>query len=164
MNIRTFVVLFVVAAAAACDSPGHRNTPASLDTDAAAVWEIHDDADLAFPTCPRCSADVDRDAPACAKCGQRVHVESKTIECPDCRGSTKCVHCGPGHKCVACEGKHECAICDGTGKWHGEKCPDCAGSKACGACAAGGDDAACECCDGSHVCANCDGTGKIELR
>jgi hypothetical protein len=164
MNIRTVIVLFAAAAAAACDSPGHRNPPASRDVDAAAVWEIHDEADLAFPTCPRCGADVDGTAASCAKCRQRVHIEPKTIECPECHGSTQCTHCGSARMCAACEGTHTCAICDGTGKWHGEACPDCAGSKKCSACAAGGDADACECCDGSHVCANCEGTGKITLQ
>lgn len=160
-TLRIAVLLLLLALVGACGSPGVGGAPAPEDR--AAVWQFDHDANLAYPTCWNCSADVDRGVSSCDQCGSRTHIESKTIACPECDGSKGCIHCGPKRACVACEGTHACPICDGTGASHGAACPDCEGKKGCGACCEGAPAATCERCDDAHACANCDATGTIVL-
>jgi hypothetical protein len=156
-------VLLVVALIGACGTRKATTTRLGDGPDRAAVWQIDEDANLAYPTCWSCGADVDRGPCACAECGALVHTEAKSIACPECSGDKKCAHCAKGRKCLACDGDKLCAICEGTGNWHGEGCPECGGAKACVACAAGSAEA-CERCAGGGVCANCDGIGEIVLK
>jgi hypothetical protein len=162
MTIRHIAALLLLVLMCACGAPTTRGDAATQDR--AATWTIDDDANLAYPTCPSCGADFGRDVASCGKCGTRVHVEAKTIACPECHGSKTCVHCGPARPCVACEGTHVCPICDGTGKWHGDVCPECQGSKTCQTCVPGAPAQSCEFCGDTHTCANCEGTGTIALK
>ena len=159
-NVRAALAFVLVAFAVSCGSTA-TNVP--LTQPDIAVWMIDDDANLAFPACPKCGVVAVRGASRCDACGAAVRVEPKVISCPECYGSKTCVHCGDARTCVACEGAHTCAICDGTGAWRGETCPECSGSKACTECAADPRVHVCERCEASHVCSNCAGTGTITL-
>jgi hypothetical protein len=161
MTHRTFVAAVLLALVAGCGSPSR---PSGDEATVSAVWQLDEDANLAFPTCGKCGADVDRRAASCSSCGASCRVEAKTIACPECDGKKACVVCAEGRRCVACVGSGHCPICDGTGQWSGESCPDCDGAKACQACAVGPQAEVCERCDDSHVCANCEGAGTIVLK
>jgi hypothetical protein len=166
MKIRALIAFLLCAVIVACGSQ-RETAQRSTTTDApsrAAVWRADDDANLAWASCPNCGAVVGRDATACSNCGQAVHVEAKTIACPECHGSKVCTHCGPARECATCNGTHVCGICEGTGQWHGEVCPSCEGSKVCQDCIVGAKVEPCERCAETHVCANCNGTGEIVLR
>lgn len=162
MISRRLLALGLAVAVTACGS-GDTRTPASNADSRAAIWQMDDDANVAYPTCPSCGAVVDRNASACPSCKAALHVEAKTIACPECDGAKKCSHC-ESPSCIACDGNAVCAICDGTGLWKGEKCPDCDGEKKCTVCTSDSHDKVCEFCADTHVCANCDGTGKITLK
>lgn len=162
MTTRRIAALFLMTLASACGSPGAGGTT-GID-DRAAVWQIDEDANLAYPTCWSCGADIDRGTRACDRCDARVHIEAKTIACPECNGSKACTHCDSPRVCLACNDTHDCAICDGAGTSHGTTCPDCEGKKDCGACRAGATPPACERCDDQRACANCESTGTIVLK
>ena len=162
MTTRQIVVVLLLTLASACGSPGPSRTAGSEDRPA--VWQFDDDANLAYPTCWNCGTDFERGARSCDACDARVHIESKTIACPECSGSKVCAHCGPSRTCVACNETRACPICEGAGTWRGAACPDCEGRKVCGACCEGAPSQSCERCDDSHGCANCEGTGTIVLK
>jgi len=161
--MRSIAVLVMLVLGAACSATSPRAAPDVSEN--AAMWQIDDDANIAFPACTGCGAVIeDRGARTCASCGARIHVEPRTIACPECRGAKTCTHCAPGRVCLACAGTHLCSICDGSGAWHGDTCPECKGAKACSACLQGAVGASCERCEETHVCANCNGTGEITLQ
>ena len=168
MKLRVLIAFLLCAFVAACGA-ARESTPAargtvSTEPSPAANWMADDDANLAWPACPHCGAVAERGAVSCGNCGQAVHVEAKSIACPECHGDKDCQHCGVHEKCVMCNGSHQCGICDGTGKWHGEECPSCDGTKVCRDCVVGAKHEPCDRCADTHVCANCEGTGRIALR
>lgn len=166
MRTKILLALFMMLVTLSCASPARHPAASSSSSGGSgeAVWQIDDDANIAYPRCPVCGADADRNVSVCAKCGATCRVVPRTIPCPECEGSKHCVHCGKAQACVACAGTKVCAICDGTGKWHGDVCPECEGAKVCPDCAAGHPEAKCDSCSGSGVCANCGGTGTITLK
>lgn len=149
-----FLLLITCVSAAAC---GDKEEAAAATRDA--VWEIHEDENLAVPVCAACGEVLDRSGTACAQCETPFRIVAKTIDCPECAGDKACIHCGDGAACLACDGTHQCAPCDGSGLLDGAACPECAGAKKCTACESG----TCDRCAGGR-CANCDGTGSITLR
>lgn len=163
-SILVSILAVALTLSAACGGK-HAGMAREGATESVAEWRIDEDANLAYPVCGNCGTLVeDRSAAACASCGTLVHVEAKTIPCPECEGSKSCIHCGAKHACTACLGSQKCAICEGTGRWHGENCPECEGARICPDCSGGPNRATCDRCDGTHVCANCDGEGTITLR
>lgn len=137
-------LLPLLLAVAACSSPKPKEGPP-------ARWEIEKEENLAIPVCPRCEAPVLRTEAKCAQCGAACHVDAKTVDCPECKGTGKVAPA-----CEACDGAGRCAICEGTGAFEGAACPACEGKKGCPDCE-GKEPAA------PRACANCAGTGKIDL-
>lgn len=162
MTTRPIAVLLLLALTGACGAPA--GDGAARTKEVSAVWQFDDDANLAYPACGHCGADVDRGVASCDGCGARVRTETKSIACPECKGSKACDHCASAHACIACAGTNACSICDGSGARHGEVCPECEAGKTCCACAKGAATEPCERCDGTHVCANCEGEGAIVLK
>lgn len=133
-----FAFLLVFAAACSSQKAGQARV---------ARWEIDGDGSYAVSMCPQCDAPVAHDGNRCADCGAAYRVVPRSIECPDCSGTTRAA-------CAACEGAGKCPICEGSGAFEGASCPECEGKRSCPGCRAAP----------AHACDNCLGEGTIEVR